>query len=115
MTPVELFIIEQPKQLRPVYRKLRGIILNEIPQIQEKIVYGIPFFYLKKRVFFFAPKKKGMDLGFCDGFLLAKHPLLEVKNRSRVRTIYFDQVEKIEESTLIPFLHEAVLVHNQGK
>jgi hypothetical protein len=113
MNQVELFIIEQPEKSQPIYCKLRGIILNEIPQIQEKIVYGIPFFYLKQRIFYFAPKKNGMDLGFCDGFLLSKHPLLEIKDRSQVRTIFIDQLKSINEEILIPLIHEAVLVHNK--
>jgi hypothetical protein len=113
MTPVELIIIEQPEEFQAIYRKLRGIILNEIPQIQEKLVYGIPFFYLKQRIFYFAPKKNGMDLGFCDGFLLSKHPLLEIKDRSQVRTIFFDELKSIKEEILIPLIHEAVLVHNK--
>ena len=113
MNPVELFIIEQPQKLRPIYEKLREIILNEIPQIHEKLVYGIPFYYLKKRIFYFAPKKNGIDLGFCDGYLLSKHPILEVKGRSRVRTIFFDGVESINEEILIPIIHEAVLAHTK--
>jgi len=114
MSPVELFVLEQPKLLQPLYYKLRGIILNEIPQIQEKLVYDIPFFYLKKRIFYFAPKKNGIDLGFCDGYLLSKHPILEVKDRSRVRTIFFQTINEINEEELIPLIHEAVLVQNRN-
>jgi hypothetical protein len=54
-----------------------------------------------------------MDLGFCDSFLLSKHPLLEIKDRSQVRTIFIDELESIKEEILIPLIHEAVLVHNK--
>lgn len=115
MNPVELFIMEQPAKFHPIYKKLREIILNEIPQIQEKLAYGIPFFYLKKRILYFAPKKNGIDLGFCDGFLLSNHPILEIKDRSQVRTIFFDRLENIKEEILIPLIHEAVLVQKESK
>lgn len=89
MNPVELFIIDQAQKLQAIYGKQRGIILNKIPQIHEKLIYGIPFFYLQKRIFYLTPKINGIDLGFYEGFLLSKHSILEVKDRSQVRTIFF--------------------------
>jgi hypothetical protein len=45
MNPVELFIAEQPEKFQAIYKRLKGIIINEIPQIQGKLVYGIPLIH----------------------------------------------------------------------
>jgi hypothetical protein len=80
MSPVEIFILDQPENLKPILKKLRGLILSSSPFIAEKLVFNIPFFYGKKRIFYVNPQKSWVDLGFCEGYLLAENPVLETKN-----------------------------------
>ena len=110
MSPVELFIIEQPPELRPILKKLRYLILSASPQIEEKLVYNIPFFYGKRRIFYLNPLKDGVDLGFCDGYLISENPLLKIKARTQVRTIFYENLSDIDEEILLPLIHEAVII-----
>ena len=110
MLPVEIFILEQPENLRPSLKKLRSIILSSSPFIIEKLVYGIPFFYGNKRIFYLNPQVDWIDLGFCFGHLLGENSLLETKDRTQVKTIRFHSVTEIETAVLLPIIHEAILI-----
>ncbi|HSO87633.1 MAG TPA: DUF1801 domain-containing protein [Draconibacterium sp.] len=110
MSPVEIFILDQPENLKPILKKLRGLILSASPFILEKMVYNIPFFYGKKRIFYLNPQENRVDLGFCEGYLLEENPILETKNRTQVRTIRFYSINEIEEDTVLPIIHEAIII-----
>jgi len=89
---------------------LRQLILSASPQIEEKLVFNIPFFYGRKRIFYLNPAKNGVDLGFCDGHLMAENPLLETKNRSQIRTAFFSHLSEIPDEILLPLIHEAIIL-----
>jgi len=110
MSPVEMFILDQPEKLRPVLKKLRALILSASPFIVEKLVYNIPFFYGKKRIFYLNPQETWVDLGFCDGYLLAEYPILEIKDRTQVKTARFKTINCIIDDELLPVIHEAIIV-----
>ena len=113
MSPVEIFILDQPENLKPILKKLRGLILSVSPFLQEKLVYNIPFFYGIKRMFYLNPHDDGVDLGFCEGYLLDENPLLQTKNRTQVKTIRFYSINEIEEDFVLPIIHEAIEVDQQ--
>ena len=110
MSPVEIFILDQPEKLRPVLKRLRGLILSASPYIEEKLVYNIPFFYGKKRIFYLNPQETWVDLGFCDGHLIANNPILETKDRTQVKTVRFYSFNEIIDEELLPIIHEAILI-----
>jgi len=110
MSPVEIFIFDQPEKLRPVLKKLRGLILSASPFIVEKLVYNIPFFYGKKRIFYLNPQQTWVDLGFCEGHLLAENPIMETKDRTLVKTARFKTINDIIDDELLPVIHEAIIV-----
>lgn len=111
MSPVEEYILDFPDNIRQILKNLRRIILSSAPQMEERLTYGIPFFYLTKRIFYLNPLKASVDLGFCEGYLLSENPLLEIKNRSQVKTINYRIFNAIEEGLLLPIIHEAILAH----
>jgi hypothetical protein len=110
VSPVEIYILEQPPELQPILKKLRYLILSASPQLEEKMVYKIPFFYCRKRILYLNPLKGGVDLGFCDGFMMGENQLLENKNRTQVRTIRFSKIADIDDESIIPLIHEAILI-----
>lgn len=110
MSPVELFVLEQPENLKPIFRKLRDLILYAAPFIEEKMVYDIPFFYGAKRIFYLNPQKNRVDLGFCEGYLLGKNEVLQTKNRTQVKTICFYSVDEINTEIILPIIHEAIII-----
>lgn len=111
MNPVDFFILEQPKKLQPLLKKLRYIILSSSPHIEEKIVYNIPFYYLHKRIFYVNPQNTFVELGFCNGFLISEYPILESKNRTQVKTISYNSLQDVDEEILMSILQEAILLN----
>jgi hypothetical protein len=110
MSPVEIFILEQPENLRPILKKLRSLILSASPFLEEKLVYNIPFFYGLKRIFYLNSQKNWVDLGFCEGYLLEENPVLQTKNRTQVKTIRFYSLAEINEDDVLPIIHEAIII-----
>lgn len=110
MTPVEQYILELPENLKPLVKKIRHLIISASPFIEEKLVYGIPFFYGKKRIFYITPKKDNIDFGFCNGYLMAENRLLQIKDRTQVRTITIYKLSEIKDEVLIPLIHEAIII-----
>jgi hypothetical protein len=110
MSPVDYYILDQPKELRHVIKKLRELILSASPFIEEKLVYKIPFFYGVKRIFYINSQNNWVDLGFCDGYLLGENKILQTKNREQVKTIRFFSVTEINDDIVLPIIHEAILL-----
>jgi hypothetical protein len=110
MSPVEIFILDQPENLGPMLKKLRGLILSASPYLEEKLVYNIPFFYGLKRIFYLNPQETWVDLGFCEGYMLGENPVLQTKNRTQVKTIRFYSINEIDENIVLPIIHEAIII-----
>ncbi len=110
MSPVDFYILDQPKELKPVIKKLRELILSASPFIEEKLVYKIPFFYGAKRIFYINSQNNWVDLGFCEGYLLGENKILQAKNREQVKTIRFFSVTEIDDNIVLPIIHEAILL-----
>jgi len=110
MSPVDYYILDQPKELKPVIKNLRELILSAFPFIEEKLVYKIPFFYGAKRIFYINAQNKWVDLGFCKGYLLGENNILQTKNREQVKTMRFFSVTEINDNIVLPIIHEAILL-----
>ena len=88
MSPAEEFISDQSNRLKPILKKLHYLIISSSPYVEDRIVFGIPFYYGRKRIFYINPQKQSVDLGFCEGNLLSENPILKTKNRKQVKTKY---------------------------
>jgi uncharacterized protein YdhG (YjbR/CyaY superfamily) len=62
MTPVQEYINNAPAEHRERLAALRGMILQALPGLQEKISYGLATFYLKKNVIHFGLFKAHIGL-----------------------------------------------------
>ena len=110
MSPVDYYILDQPKELKPIIKKLRELILSASPFIEEKMVYKIPFFYGAKRIFYINSQNNWVDLGFCEGYLLGENKIILSKNRKQVKTIRFFSVTEINDDIVLPIIHEAIIL-----
>lgn len=115
MSVAEEFISDQPNQLKTILKKLHNLIISSSPYIEYRLVYGIPFYYGKKRIFYINPQKQSVDLGFCEGYLLSENPVLKTKNRKQVKTIGFKSIDEIQEDIVLPIIHEAILIDQLHK
>lgn len=61
-TTVEEYIQEFPKEVQEIMQKIRAIVKEEAPEVQEKISYGMPTFSYKGVLVHFAAYKK--HIGF---------------------------------------------------
>jgi hypothetical protein len=91
------------QQLR-IYNDLKHLILELNPALYEKTVYGVPFFYRSKRVFYLAQeaKSKRLYLGFCRGVELdPENHFLEGKGNT-IRKIFLDDHGVLEDENFLP-------------
>lgn len=49
MKNVETYIAQFPDEVQKILEKIRTIILTEVPEVEERISYAMPGYYLKKK------------------------------------------------------------------
>ena len=114
MSPVDNYILKQYEDKKNILLFLRQIILETIPEIQEKFKYSIPFYYLNGKPFcyFNIPKSKKetyVDLCFIKGFELSNQQniLFAGNNRTMVKSIPYFYLHEINIDLLKEVLLEA--------
>lgn len=128
MQEVEDLIATLPNDEMIIVKRLRSIILDTDPHIQEKLSYGVPYFFHHRRICFLwpaslipcgysktPPPKEKVSLGMCYGNLLSNDQgLLESDNRKQVYVIRFTTASEINEKAIREIIQEAVLVDGSG-
>lgn len=121
---VEEFLDYLPDKEREIVDYLREIILECIPDCQEKLSYNVPYYYKHSRICFIWPasvpwgnvKLKGVQLGFCMGNLLQDDiNYLEKGNRKQVYSKTFFNITDIDVDLLRTYLFDAVEVDERIK
>lgn len=106
-----------PEDQLEITERLRGIIWEVLPDVQEKLSYNVPFYKLRKNVCFIWPGavpwgktvKDGVMLGFSYGYLLHDaSDYLERGDRQQVYAKSFHQLEEIDEDLIRHFLLESM-------
>ncbi len=100
-----------------IVTRLRKIVLESIPECIEKISYNVPYYYRNSRICFIWPasvpwgnvKKTGVQLGFCNGYLLNDDiNYLDRGNRKQVYSKTFTKLKEINNDLLRSYILEAV-------
>jgi uncharacterized protein YdhG (YjbR/CyaY superfamily) len=122
MQEIEDIIAGLPKDERIILNRLRAIILDTDPHLQETISYGVPYYSHHRRVCFLwpaslipcgyrKPVEEKVTLGLCYGNLLSNdRGLLIAENRKQVYVIRFSNVAQIDDLAVREIIQEAVLV-----
>jgi uncharacterized protein YdhG (YjbR/CyaY superfamily) len=123
MQDVENLITELPPDERVITKRLRSIILDSDPRIQEKLSYGVPYFFHNRRICFVWPAScqpyptgkaspaEKVTLGFCYGNLLSNDQGVLIKeNRKQVYLIKYKSPAEIDEQIVREILQEAIMV-----
>lgn len=114
---VDEFLDYLPDNERLIVDWLREVILECLPECQEKLAYNVPYYYGKRRICFIWPAsvpwgkvaRNGVMLGFSKGYLLNDEiGFLEKGNRKQVFTKTYFEVVKEEEDILKAFLYESL-------
>ncbi len=114
MNSSENYILNQPEIYQPVFKKLRQIVLQSAPGIEEKLRYGIPFFDYYGWMCYLSPLKnnKGVYIAFLKGFELSNiQGILEANGRSMVKSVTYTHVNEIDEKMLNEILQEALFLN----
>jgi uncharacterized protein YdhG (YjbR/CyaY superfamily) len=127
MQAVDQFIESLPKEEKLIVKRLRQLVLDCDPRVQERLSYGVPYYFHHRAILFIwpashivygTPKKRpaGVTLGFCYGNLLSNEQgLLLKENRKQVYIIKFAAATEIDERLVTEIIQEAILVDDTFK
>jgi uncharacterized protein YdhG (YjbR/CyaY superfamily) len=107
---VDDFISQAPPEAQPKLRELRRQILRILPQAQEKIWYGVPFYHESGEVVGFSVAKHHVSLGVGSGVLPAERrkKLEEMGYQTGSCTVQIRFEQKIPAALLRKMLMEKV-------
>jgi hypothetical protein len=129
MRDVEDFIADLTGDEKLIVRRLRALILDTDPRLQEKLSYGVPYFFHYRRICFLwpvshlpcnypisSPTDPMVTFGLCYGNLLSNEQgLLLREGRKQVYVIKYSSVKEINEQAVREIIQEAVLVDETFK
>lgn len=82
---VDEFIEALPAEKRDLAEMVRELIWENVPAVEEKFSFKIPFYHYFGMFMYMNPSKQGIDIGFCRGKdLVEAFPQLIIGNRAIV-------------------------------
>lgn len=120
MKPVEQYFIDQKEPHQSIMLYVRSVILNTLPEVEEKYSYKIPFYNCHKKPMVYLNVLKGkdyVDVAFVQGILLEKEfPVLKNDNkRKQVRSIQLKTLEDLDQENFVKLLRKASLLLSKSK
>jgi hypothetical protein len=114
---VAKFIGRLPENEKEILIPLRNLILETNPSFEEKFAYGVPYYYIKKRVCFVWPTsvprsgfKKGVIFGLCNGVILKKKfDIISCGSCKVVGWIQYFNPKEIKPKIIKEILTEAII------
>jgi hypothetical protein len=126
MQSVDEIIAGLPKNEQVIVKRLRALILECLPKATEKKNYEVPFYTHNRMICFIWPpsiywgpkkeslNKKGVTLGFCQGYLFANDDrALLAEGRKQVYCMYFNSVKEIDDEQIRRLLFEAEMIDDE--
>ncbi|MFG6686208.1 DUF1801 domain-containing protein [Mariniflexile sp. HNIBRBA6329] len=120
MKPVDDYFFNQKEPYQSIMLYVRGVILNTLPEVEERFSYKIPFYNCHKKPMIYLNVLKGtnyVDVAFVQGILLENQfPILKNdNNRKQVRSIQLKTLEDLDHDNFVALLHEASNVLSKSK
>lgn len=120
MKPVDEYFINQKEPFQSIMLYVRSVILNTLPEVEERYSYKIPFYNIGKKPMIYLNILKGknyVDVAFVQGILLENDfPILKNDNkRKQVRSIQLKTLEDLDQENFVQLLHKASFVLNKSK
>lgn len=115
MSAAYSYILQQPLPQRQWLLHLRSMVLEAEPRMQEKLAYGIPFYYAPKPFVYLMCRPQWVVLGFVGGHRLADPMrVLEALDRKSVRHLVVRSEHDLHRLPIAAYLQEALLCLNPG-
>ncbi len=88
MKKVDEYIESLPDERRELAELLREMIIENVPGIEERLSFKVPFYHYFGMFMYLNNTKEGIDVAFCRGKdLLEAFPQLELKSRAAIATV----------------------------
>jgi hypothetical protein len=120
---VQEFLDYLPEEELKVVKFLRNLVLDCLPDVQEKLSYNVPFYSIHSGICFIWPSSvkwgkghswTGVRFGFQQGNLLADEiDYLDKGERKQVYWKNFSSVKEIDVDLLKSYLFEAAIVDQE--
>ena len=119
MKPVDNYFINQKEPYQSIMLYVRSIILNTLPEVEERYSYKIPFYNCHNKPMVYLNILKGrdyVDVCFVQGVLLEKDfPVLRNdNNRKQVRSIQLKTLEELDQENFVKLLNRASNLMNKS-
>jgi hypothetical protein len=126
-TSVDQVIDFIPEHELKIFEKLRGIVLECMPEANEHLAFNVPYYKLNRNVCFIWPASilwgskqmyEGVRFGFTHGYLLQDE--INFLNKEKRKQVYwhdFSDAKSVDAEILRPYIFEAILIdsHYGGK
>ena len=114
---INSFISTLPEEEKKMTLRLREIILETNPSFEEKFAYGVPYYYLNKRVCFVWPTsvprsgfKSGVIFGISNGVILKKKfDIISCGSCKVIGWIQYQNLKEIKPRIVKEILTEAII------
>ncbi|MFM7851456.1 MAG: DUF1801 domain-containing protein [Flammeovirgaceae bacterium] len=113
---VDIYILDQPEDIRLTLQILREIILETVTEVKEQIKWGVPFYTQNGLLCYlnYEQKTKKVILGLIEGSSIHDKYKLFGSGTQHVKKIYFEHNASIPTAKVKYYLREAVKI-NQTK
>ena len=115
MNPAENYILNQVEPYRSVLLHLQIVIENNIPDLELKYRYKIPFYYLEGRPFCYLNQSKDyVDLGFWNAaHLTVNFDFMTTAKHKMMNSLRYRNLEKIDDKIILGILKDAYSVKDK--
>ena len=116
MNPAEEYMLRQSEPYRAMLLYLQALIEREIPEVELKFKYRIPFYYIDGKPYCYLNQSKDyVDVGFWGSAHLSVHlNHMETKGRKVMRSLRYHSLEDIDPKILTEVLQDAYSIRAKG-
>jgi len=115
MNPAAQYITSQPQPYQEILMYLQVVVEKNLPQLELKYKYKIPFYYYKGKPFCYfnaSHKKQFVDVGFWKGNQIKVHQEhLVTENRKMMVSLRYKTLNEIDEAVLVTVLQAAIKLY----
>lgn len=116
MKKVDEYIESLPGERRMICEKLREMLFENVPDIEERLSYRVPFYHYFGMFLFFNNTRNGIDVVFCRGKdLVDEFPQLAVNNRAIMASVCVTCKEDIQRLQLRELILTAAAWNKEAK
>lgn len=116
MRSVDEYIESLPDERKKICEIARELILTNVPGIEEKLSFKIPFYHYFGMFMYLNNTKEGVDVAFCRGKdLLEEFPQLNIKKRAAIATITIQTKNDIAKLNLRELIVAAAAWNEEAK